>query len=84
MLSRNRTAGAGRSFGNAWPARGAEMLRGASAHCDLVVSKVGQTLEVIGGNVRNSVSRSTLELDGEGRLRAVPRRPWFLVLQNRL
>ena len=61
-----------------------EALKGASAHCDLVVSKVGQTLEVIGGNVRNSVSRSTLELDGEGRLRAVPRRPWFLILQNRL
>jgi hypothetical protein len=49
-----------------------------------VVRKSGQTLEVIGGNVRNSVSKSTLELDGAGRLRAVPRRPWFLILENRL
>ena len=41
-------------------------LEGASTHCDLVVAKNGQTLEVIGGNVRNSVSKSTLELDGTG------------------
>jgi hypothetical protein len=61
-----------------------EALRGTSTHCDLVVSKTGQTLEAIGGNVRNSVSRSAVELDGEGRLQAVPRRPWFLILQNRL
>lgn len=59
-------------------------VTGIKAHCDLVVEKNGNTLEVIGGNVRNSVSRSTLELDGKGRLQAVPRRPWFLVLENRL
>ncbi|MGE5155381.1 MAG: DUF2272 domain-containing protein [Bdellovibrio bacteriovorus] len=57
---------------------------GIKAHCDLVVAKNSQTLEVIGGNVRNSVSRSTLELDSQGRLQAVPRRPWFLILENRL
>lgn len=61
-----------------------EALKGVNTHCDLVVRKSGQTLEVIGGNVRNSVSKSTLELDGAGRLRAVPRRPWFLILENRL
>jgi hypothetical protein len=59
-------------------------LRGASTHCDLVVEKNGGTLDAIGGNVRNSVSKSSLELDGNGRLKPVPRRPWFLVLQNRL
>lgn len=59
-------------------------LRGVKAHCDLVVAKNGRTLEAIGGNVRNSVSRSTLELDGQGHLQAVPRRPWFVVMQNRL
>ena len=59
-------------------------LQGANIHCDLVVDKAGQTLEVIGGNVRNSVSKSNLELDGAGRLQAVPRRPWVLILQNRL
>jgi hypothetical protein len=57
---------------------------GLKAHCDLVVAKNGNTLGVIGGNVRNSVSRSTLELDGNGHLQAVPRRPWFLILENRL
>jgi hypothetical protein len=61
-----------------------DALEGLSAHCDLVVAKNGQTLDVIGGNVRNSVSKSTLELDGQGRLQPVPRRPWFLILQNRL
>jgi len=61
-----------------------EALKGVNTHCDLVVRKSGQTLEVIGGNVRNSVSKSTLELDGAGRLRAMPRRPWFLILENRL
>ncbi len=60
------------------------MLNGASAHCDLVVAKTPRTLEAIGGNVRNSVSRSILELDGQGRLQPVPRRPWFLIMENRL
>jgi len=59
-------------------------LRGANTHCDLVVGKSGRTLEAIGGNVRNSVSKVTLELDGSGRLQPVPRRPWFLILENRL
>ena len=43
----------------------ARALQGASLHCDLVVDKGAQTLESIGGNVRNSVSKSTLELDGQ-------------------
>ena len=59
-------------------------LEGASSHCDLVVAKSGQTLEVVGGNVRNSVSRTNLELDGQGHLQPVPRRPWFLIMENRL
>jgi hypothetical protein len=61
-----------------------EALNGTTTHCDLVVAKTDQTLEVIGGNVRNSVSKSTLELDSQGHLRTVPRRPWFVILQNRL
>jgi len=59
-------------------------LEGAYTHCDLVVAKNGQSLDVIGGNVRNSVSKSTFDLDAEGHLLAVPRRPWFVILQNRL
>lgn len=60
------------------------MLRGSNTHCDLVVAKSGQTLEAIGGNVRNSVSKTTLELDSGGRLQPLSRRPWFLILENRL
>ncbi|MCG6897041.1 MAG: DUF2272 domain-containing protein [Thiocapsa sp.] len=60
------------------------MLHGAETHCDLVVNKNGRTLEAVGGNVRNSVSKSVLELDDRGRLKPVPRRPWFLIMENRL
>lgn len=59
-------------------------LTGISSHCDLVIGKHGQTLEVIGGNVRNSVSKVRLELDSQGRLQPFSRRPWFLIMQNRL
>jgi hypothetical protein len=59
-------------------------LEGMSAHCDLVVNKTGRTLEAIGGNVRNSVSKSSLELDARGRLLHIPKRPWIMVIQNRL
>lgn len=59
-------------------------LEGMSAHCDLVVSKTGRTLEAIGGNVRNSVSKSSLELDPQGRLQPVRKRPWIMIIQNRL
>jgi len=60
------------------------MLKDTSTHCDLVIAINGKTLEAIGGNVRNSVSRISVELDSAGRLQSVPRRPWFLILQNRL
>ena len=61
-----------------------DAFRGTNTHCDLVVAKGGQILEAIGGNVRNSVSKSVLELDAAGLLEGVPRRSWFLILQNRL
>lgn len=60
------------------------LLAGTNTHCDLVVAKSGATLEAIGGNVRNSVSRSSQELDGQGHLRPTARRPWFVIMQNRL
>ncbi|MCG6941137.1 MAG: DUF2272 domain-containing protein [Thiohalocapsa sp.] len=60
------------------------MLRGTNTHCDLVTATDGKHLEAIGGNVRNSVSKISVELDAQGRLRTVPRRPWFMILQNRL
>ncbi|MGQ9659791.1 MAG: DUF2272 domain-containing protein [Thermochromatium sp.] len=62
----------------------AEALTGIESHCDLVVGKQGRVLEAIGGNVRNSVSKVSFELDSRGHLQPLPRRPWFLILQNRL
>ncbi len=70
----------GTSSGYAYP----EGLRGANTHCDIVVRKEGQTLEAVGGNVRNSVSKTILQLDANGHLQPVKRRPWFLILENRL
>lgn len=59
-------------------------VRGATSHCDLVVAKSGQSLDVVGGNVRNSVSKTNLQLDAKGRVLPLPKRPWFLILENRL
>jgi hypothetical protein len=72
---------------------GAPMIRGASdamflennkLHCDIVVARDPRTVEVIGGNVRNSVSKTVLPLDAKGYLQPMKRRPWFLVVENRL
>jgi hypothetical protein len=60
------------------------MLWRTNTHCDLVTSIHGRHLEAIGGNVRNSVSKISVELDTRGRLQTVPRRPWFMILENRL
>lgn len=59
-------------------------LAQAKLHCDLVVASDGHSLQAIGGNVRNSVSKTSLELSPQGKLLPTPRRPWFLILENRL
>ena len=61
-----------------------DWLESAKLHCDIVVKKQGRTLEAIGGNVRNSVSRSILTLSPEGFLQPTPHRRWFLIIENRL
>lgn len=53
-------------------------------HCDIVAEINGQTLQAIGGNVRNSVSKTILTLDPKGYLQHTPHRPWFLIIENRL
>lgn len=53
-------------------------------HCDIVVAASGGTVEAIGGNVRNSVSKTVVHLDQNGHLEPTERRPWFMVLENRL
>lgn len=56
---------------------------GTPMHCDLVVAIDGLRLESIGGNVRNSVSKTLRQIDGLGRLDRTHDRPWVLVVENR-
>jgi hypothetical protein len=56
---------------------------GTPMHCDLVVSNAGGTLESIGGNVRNSVSKTVREVGLDGLLPMSGDRPWVLVVENR-
>jgi len=56
----------------------------ARLHCDIVVETTGQTLQAIGGNVRNSVSKTILTLSPEGYLQFTSARPWCLIIENRL
>jgi hypothetical protein len=52
-------------------------------HCDLVVLNQGGRLESIGGNVRNSVSKTVRQVGPDGLLPAFGDRPWVLVVENR-
>ena len=61
------------------------MVVGASlTAADLVTGRKGNILAAVGGNVRNSVSKSLFTLTSKGRLQPTERRPWFVVLENRL
>jgi hypothetical protein len=53
-------------------------------HCDIVVETDGRTLQAIGGNVRNSVSKTILTLSPDGYLQYAGPRPWVLIIENRL
>lgn len=61
-----------------------DLLYSWRMHCDIVVETNGQTLQAIGGNVRNSVSRTVLTLSPDGHLQYSSPRPWFLIIENRL
>lgn len=56
---------------------------GATLHCDIVVTVASGILESIGGNVRNSVTKSSRKLSANGRLDRNDDRSWFLILENR-
>ena len=56
---------------------------GTPMHCDLVVAIDGGRLESIGGNVRNSISKTMRPVDALGRLDLAADRPWVLVVENR-
>ncbi len=53
-------------------------------HCDIVVERSGKSLASIGGNVRNSVTKTFIKLNSNGLLQPIERRPWFVVLENKL
>jgi hypothetical protein len=54
-----------------------------ASHCDLVVAKRSGEIDVIGGNVSNSVTKNTLKLDANGNVKDASR-PWFVVIKNLL
>jgi hypothetical protein len=54
---------------------------GTTMHCDLVVFNDGTKLESIGGNVRNSVSKTVRAIGPDGLL--LRDRPWVLVVEDR-
>jgi hypothetical protein len=56
---------------------------GYASHCDLVVAKRINEVDIIGGNVSDSVTKKTLKLDGNGKVKDTSR-PWFVVIKNLL
>jgi Uncharacterized protein conserved in bacteria (DUF2272) len=59
---------------------------GFSSHCDIVVATTSEGLEVIGGNVGDSVARTIVALNSDGYLVVTEPnyRPWFIVIKNSL
>jgi hypothetical protein len=53
------------------------------SHCDIVVAVRPNQIDVIGGNVGNSVTLKTLETDAAGNL-VDDHNNWFAVIQNKL
>ncbi len=59
-------------------------LNRGAGHCDIVVEVRPSEVHAIGGNVRDSVSRSIFPLDASGYMTALSGRPLFAVIENRL
>lgn len=62
---------------------GYDTTRDYESHCDVVVATRPGKIDVIGGNVGNSVSRKTLKTDSQGRLIDTSAH-WFVVIKNLL
>ena len=60
-----------------------ENLNRGPGHCDIVVEVRTDQVHAIGGNVRDSVSRSVFPLDANGFLSPISGRPFFTVIENR-
>jgi Uncharacterized protein conserved in bacteria (DUF2272) len=54
----------------------------APMHCDIVIANEDGFLDSIGGNVRNSVSRTLRPVAPGGLVTSAPDRPWQLVVEN--
>lgn len=57
------------------------------SHCDIVVAKNdNRNIEVIGGNVGDTVAKTIVLLDSNGHIRVTDAdfRPWFVVIKNSL
>lgn len=63
---------------------GSVLMGHTKLHCDIVTEVRGSQIDALGGNVRNSVSKTTITTGSNGRLKPSERRPWFVVLENRL
>ncbi len=59
-------------------------LNRGAGHCDIVVEVRPGSVDAIGGNVGDSVTRSVFPLDGGGFLSPISARPVFTVIENRL
>jgi hypothetical protein len=53
------------------------------AHCDIVVATRSREIDVIGGNVNNSVSKKTLKVEADGKIMNPPK-SLFVVIKNLL
>lgn len=60
-----------------------KQLRRGPYHCDLVVIRTIDELELIGGNVLDVVSMTRVSLDRNGIVQPTPERPWLIVLEQR-
>jgi hypothetical protein len=58
-------------------------LRRGPYHCDLVVSVSPDGIEVVGGNVGDTVALDRFPVDGRGLLLARGDRPWVVVIEQR-
>lgn len=62
-----------------------ERAKAFTSHCDIVVSVRPDRVELVGGNVGNTVAKTIVPLDSNGRI--VPQkgfREWLLVIKNKV
>jgi hypothetical protein len=69
-----------------WRQRAADAGRFRPMHCDIVVAAGPGAVEVVGGNVLDSVTRTRFAADASGVLlpRAAGEPAWFVLFENRL